>query len=98
MEAEAEWAMKFCFLVIKINHIQKWTLPEEQIIFRKKINPFWPDEVLKDSSNPLFVLLLSCCFIFCTASKDVMNMRCGLQAILNNKSREEKQQNQGCNE
>ena len=44
MEAKAEWTMKFYFLVIKINHIQKWTLPEEQIIFRKKINPFWPDE------------------------------------------------------
>ena len=102
MEVQAEHTVKLCFLVIKVNHIQKWTLPEQQIIFQKESTLLgltrMPRMVFKDSSNPHFVLLLSCCLIFCTASKDVMNMRCGLQAILNNKSRVEKQQNQGCHE
>ena len=54
-----------------MNHIQKWTLPEEQIIFWKKIYPVWPYE---DAMNGIkgfkqsfvcFVVVLLFYFLYC---------------------------------
>ena len=68
----------------------------------KKINPVLP---YKDAMNGIegfkqsfisFVVLLF--WFFCIVFKDVMNMKCGLQAILDNKTRVKKQQIQGCHE